>query len=191
MAIRYRDVYRRHRRTKGKPRERLVLYSLRLLLGPEFTVRRVPGRVQARTPKHVPDLMVFYRGRCVAEIEVTGSELAFHEMKISKIFVLPTKAEYGCSIGKRYIYAYFNDAEFPTGEWLLWLDGEELAKVVAYADKWVGETGHGVLESYYLVPKKKFNGGEAGRGLISLVHYIRWLAGLVPDPNPLALANFM
>ena len=191
VSVNYREVYRYHRRVKGKPRERLVLYSLRLLLGPDFTVRRIPGRVQAESKEHTPDLTVSYRGRFIAQVEVTGTELPFCQMRISKIFVLPTKAEYGRKLGKHYIYAYFNDAEFPTGEWLLWLNGEDLAKAIAYADKWTGETEHGVLESYYLVPKRKFNGGRGGYGLVSLAHYIRWLAGLELDPRADALVNFM
>ena len=191
-----REAYRWHRRERGAPRERLILYSLRLLLRDNgFVVRRIRGRTQAMTPEHIPDLMVRYRGRFVASIEVTGTELGWEQMKLKAVFVLPSKVEYGAKAGERYIYAYFNDWEFPTGEWLLWLNGRELARQAdeaeARGDIWTGETCHGVIERYYMIPRKKFNGGEAGRGLISLAHYIRWLAGLVPEPDPWALANFM
>ena len=196
--ISLRDIYRHHRRVKGKPRERLVLYGLRLLLRDEtgFTIRRIPGRVQAKDPRHIPDLAVFYKGHKLAEVEVTGTDIAWHRMVLQGwVFVLPHKVDYGAKLGKHYIYAFFNDAEFPTGDWLLWLNGRELAIQADLAEEagqiWQGETCHGVTERYYMVPKAAFKGGEAGRGLLSLAHYLRWLAGLVPDPNPLALVNFM
>jgi len=89
----------------------------------------------------------------------------------------------------------FNDAEYPAGEWLLWMPGNELAAHAELAKlaelEWEGQTVHGVHEKFYMLPKHAFRDGEAGKGLLSLAHYIRWLAGLVPDPNPLALANFM
>ena len=197
-SISLRSTYKRHREEKGKPRERLVLYSLRLLLRDErgFTIRRIPGRRQAEDPRHIPDLAVFYRGRELAEVEVTGTDLAWREMILKGwIFVLPHKVEYGARLGKRYIYAFFNDAEFPTGEWLLWLNGQELAiqaHLAREADAiWEGKTRQGVFERYYMVPKAAFKGGQGGAGLVSLAHYIRWLAGLVRDPSPTALANFM
>jgi len=193
VSVDYREVYKYHRRTKGKPRERLVLYSLRLLLRHDegFVVRRISGRRQAETREHVPDIAVFFRGREIAQVEITGTEVPFHEMKIKKIFVLPSKARYAEKLGERYVLAYFNDPEFPCGEWLLWIPGHELARAVAYADEWIGETTHGCIERYYLVPKRKFNGGRGGYGLISLAHYIRWLAGLELDPRADALVNFM
>ena len=193
VSVSYREAYRHHRRVKGKPRERLVLYSLRLLLhhGEGFVVRRISGRRQAETKEHIPDIAVFFKGREVAQVEVTGTEVPFYDMKVKGIFVLPSKARYAEKQGERYILVFFNDPEFPCGEWLLWIPGHKLVRAVAYADEWVGETVHGCIERYYIVPKRRFNGGRGGYGLVSLAHYIRYLAGLEFDPRADALVNFM
>jgi len=196
MAIRYRDVYRHHRRTKGKPRERLVLYSLRLLLGPEFTVRRIPTREQRNSPEHVPDLRVFYKSRLICEVEVTGLDIPWSKLKLKGwIFVLPSKVKYAHKRGREYVFCVFNDAEFPVGEWFLWMPGNELATHAELAKltdmKWEGRTTHGVQERFYMLPKGVFRNGDGGKGLLTLAHYIRWLAGLEADPSPTALVNFM
>jgi len=169
----------------------LILYSLRLLLGPEFTVRRVPTREQKNSREHVPDLRIFYRSRFLAEVEVTGTDIAWRRMILKGwIFVLPSKADYAMKRGAQYIYVFFNDAEYPDGEWLLWLHGHDLARHADLARSlgqvWRNKTIHGVEETYLMIPKRAFN-----TGLRSLVHYLKYLAGLVPDPRPTALVNFM
>ena len=194
--ISLREVYRYHRQVKGKPRERLLLYSLRLLLGPDFTVRRIRGREQALSKEHVPDLRVFYHSQLICEIEVTGLDIPWSKLKLGGwIFVLPSKVRYARKHGREYVFCVFNDAEFPCGEWLLWMPGNELAAHAELARlaelKWEGQTVHGVHEKFYMLPKKVFRDGEGGRGLLSLAHYLKWLAGLVPDPSPTALVNFM
>ena len=195
-SISLHGVYRYHRRTKGKPRERLVLYSLRLVLGSDFTVRRIPAYEQRNSSEHVPDLRVFYKSRLICEVEVTGLDIPWNKLKLKGwIFVLPSKVRYAHKRGREYVFCVFNDAEFPCGEWLLWMPGNELAAHAELARlaelKWEGQTVHGVHEKFYMLPKKVFRDGEGGRGLLSLAHYLKWLAGLVPDPNPLALVNFM
>ena len=195
-SISLREIYRHHRRVKGKPRERLVLYSLRLLLGHEFTVRRIPAREQAESREHVPDIRVLHRSRPICEIEVTGLDIPWNALVLRGwIFVLPSKVRYAHKHGREYIFCVFNDAEYPVGEWLLWMPGDELAshaELARLADlKWEGQTVHGVHEKFYMLPKHAFRDGKAGEGLVSLAHYIRWLAGLEADPRPDALVNFM
>ena len=191
-----REIYRHHRQVKGKPRERLILYSLRLLLGPDFTVRRIPAREQRTSPEHVPDIRVLHRSRPICEIEVTGLDIPWSMLKLKGwIFVLPSKVRYARKHGREYVLCIFNDAEYPTGEWLLWMPGNELAahaELARLADlKWEGQTVHGVREKFYMLPKRAFRDGKAGEGLVSLAHYLKWLAGLEKSPDMWALENFM
>ena len=199
-----RERYRGERKEKGAYRERFVLYGLRILLRPRhegeehlkgFVIRRIPGKKQRKSSRHLPDIYVRYRGHFIAEIEVTGTELAWHEMVLKgRVFVLPSKARYGARKGKRYIFAFFNDWEFPIGDWLLWLNGEELNKLILKEGEiWEGETRKGVWERYWHVPKEPFRGSgcPGGAGLLSLAHYLKWLAGLEKSPDMWALENFM
>ena len=86
VSVSYREAYRHHRRVKGKPRERITLYLLRLLLGPDYTVRRVPVREQMASKEHKPDIRVFHRGRLIAEVEVTGLLVASSTSTMSASF---------------------------------------------------------------------------------------------------------
>jgi len=77
----------------------------------------------------------------------------------------------------------------------IWMPGNELAahaELARLADlKWEGQTVHGVREKFYMLPKRAFRDGKAGEGLVSLAHYLKWLAGLEKSPDMWALENFM
>jgi len=109
-------------------------------------------------------------------------------MKLKRLFVLPHKVEYaeGLSDPERYVLVFFNDAEFDVGEWALWIPGHELVRECSGAELWTGETCHGLVEQYYMLPRSAFQ-----IRLYRLAHYLRWLAGLEADPSPTALVNFM
>ena len=220
-----REAYRWHRRVRGKPRERALLYLLRLELGPDYKIRRVRAREQALSPEHRPDIRIWHHGRFVCEIEVTGLEIPWSQLKLrDTVFVLTTKAEYARQhpAPKRYIYVLVNDGvlmaldpmdvaeqirdvldkargytelrasllklvkRMAETAWLLWLPGDELARLTELAQVWDGETRWGVRERYYMLKKRQFRTSWWG-----LTSYIRYLAGELADPNPLALVNFM
>jgi len=186
--ISFEHAYRWHRKLKGVPRELLIASALCLEL-PEFDIEIVDPEVQARTQEHIPDITVLKDSKLVAELEITGTDLTWQEMRLrGKVFVLPSKVEYARKRGQRYIYVYVNDGHlFSTHEpWLLWLPGPDLARAADYADTWTGRTKHGKIEKYYIIPRRKFN-----TDWYDLVDYIRYLAGELANPNRWALENFM
>jgi len=188
VSVNYRDAYRYHRRIKGEPRELLIASALRLEF-PEFDIELIDPELQAKIPEHIPDIKVLNaKGELVAELEVTGTDIPWSHMRLNKVFVLPSKVEYARKLGQKYIYVYVNDGHlFSVQEpWLLWLPGPDLVRAAEFAERWTGQTSHSVVESYYLIPRKRFN-----TNWYDLVAYIRYLAGELADPNPWALANFM
>ena len=182
-----RDIYRYHRMIKGEPREALVASALMLEL-PDYDIQPVEGELQARTPFHLPDIRVFKDGKMVAEVEVTGADIPWNQMRFkNKVFVLPDKVRYAEKAGERYIFVFINDAHlFGQDDWFLWLPGPDLVHEANMAELWTGRTTHGLIEQYYLIPRSKFK-----KAWHELVAYIRYLAGELADPNPWALANFM
>ena len=186
-SISFEHAYRWHRKLRGEPRELLIASALRLEL-PELDIELVDPELQARTPEHIPDITVLKGSELVAELEITGTDLAWQEMRLSKVFVLPSKVEYAKRRGERYIYVYVNNGHlFSTREaWLLWLPGPDLVRAAEHARTWTGRTVHGKIEKYYMIPRRKFK-----TSWHDLVAYIRYLAGELADPRPGALANFM
>ena len=133
-SISFEHAYRWHRLLKGTPRELLIAAALRLEL-PELDVEIVDPELQARTPEHIPDITVLKGSELVAELEITGTDLAWCEMRLNKVFVLPSKVEYARRRGQRYIYVYVNSGHlFSTQEpWLLWLPGPDLVRAAEHA----------------------------------------------------------
>ena len=185
--ISFEHAYRWHRLLKGTPRELLIASALRLEL-PELDVEIVDPELQARTPEHLPDVKLWRGDELVAELEITGTDLAWEEMRLRAVFVLPSKVEYARKRGQKYIYVYVNDGHlFSAREpWLLWLSGPDLVRVADYADTWTGRTKHSKIEKYYVIPRRKFN-----TCWHDLVDYIRYLLGELANPNRWALENFM
>ena len=183
----FREAYRYHRQLKGKPRELLIASALRLEL-PELDVELIDPELQAETNYHLPDIRVLRSSEIIAELEVTGSDIPWSQMRLAKVFVLPSKVEYARKQGQRYIYIYLNDGLlFSVQEpWLLWLPGPELVRAAEAAELWTGRTYHEVIERYYMIPRRKFN-----TDWHNLVGYIRYLAGELANPDPWALENFM
>jgi len=187
LSISFERAYRWYRLLKGTPRELLIASALRLEL-PELDIEIVDPELQARTPEHIPDITVLKGSELVAELEITGTDLMWREMRLSKVFVLPSKVEYARRRGQRYIYVYVNNGHlFSIQEpWLLWLPGPDLIRAAEHARTWTGRTTHGKIEKYYMIPRRKFK-----TNWHDLVAYIRYLAGELADPRPDALVNFM
>ena len=183
-----RAAYRHERVWHGRPRERWVLYTLRLSLGDGFQVKRV--RYREDQAEHRPDLRIYKAGRWVADVEVSGSKLAIDRLAREGVWVLPSKLAYARAHDpERYLYIYVLEAHMRTLDApVLWATGRELLKVLEgkRAGELVGDVGHGLIERYHVFPLDVFH-----REWHKLVGYVLWLAGELNSPDPWDLANFM
>ena len=183
-----RAAYRYEWLHHGRPRERWVLYTLRLSLGDGFQVRRV--RYREDQAEHKPDLSIYKAGRWVADVEVSGSKLAIDQLAREGVWVLPSKLAYARAHDpERYLYIYVLEAHMRNlREPVLWATGQELLDALEgkRAGELVGDVGHGLIERYHVFPLDVFH-----REWHELVAYVLWLAGELNSPDPWDLANFM
>ena len=185
-----RQRFKRELVERGKPRERLTIYALRsalLQFSPGFNVNRKRHKSKA----HDPDVIIRFHGEPVAEVEVTGTDkLDLRAIEERGVRVLPSKLKYAEDHDPdRYIIVAWLDRELPYSldKAILWQTGRVLLRELDRAHVYEGPTCHYHKERYWVFPIEVFRHGD-WQGLI---WYILWLAGLVADSNPWALANFM